>query len=38
MLSAALSGRDVAGRDLVFVSGEGCQNFGLLALRDLKKV
>jgi hypothetical protein len=34
--SAALS--DVAGGDLVLVGGKGCQNFGLLALRDLGKV
>jgi hypothetical protein len=27
----------VPGGDLVFVGGEGCQDFGLLALRDLKK-
>jgi hypothetical protein len=36
--SAALTGRDVAGRDLVFVGGEGCQDFGLLAFRDLCEV
>jgi hypothetical protein len=36
--SAALSGCDVAGGDLVFVGGEGCQDFGLLALRDLEEV
>jgi hypothetical protein len=36
--SAALSGRDVAGGNLVFVGGEGCQNIGLLALRDLDEV
>ena len=34
--SAALS--DVAGGDLVFVGGEGCQDFALLALRDLEEV
>ena len=31
------SDRDVAGGDLVFVGGEGCQN-GLLAPRDLDEV
>src|SRR5262245_3749618 len=36
--SAGLGRRDVAGDDLVFVGGEGCQDFGLLALRDLGKV
>ena len=36
--SAALIDRDVAGGDLVFVGGEGCQYFGLLALRDLDEV
>jgi hypothetical protein len=36
--SAALSGRDVAGGDLVFVGGEGRQDFGLLGLRDLDEV
>jgi hypothetical protein len=36
--SAALSGRDVAGGDLVFVSGEGCEDFGLLGLRNLGEV
>jgi hypothetical protein len=34
---AALGGRDVAGGDLVFVGGEGCQDFGLLGLRDLEE-
>ena len=34
--SAALS--DVAGSDLFFVGGEGCQDFALLALRDLEEV
>jgi hypothetical protein len=34
--SAALS--DVAGGDLVFVGGEGCQDFALLALRNLEEV
>jgi hypothetical protein len=33
-----LSGSDVACGDLVFVSGEGCQDFGLLGLRDLEEV
>jgi hypothetical protein len=36
--SAALSARDIAGGDLVFVGGEGCQDFGFLALRDLREV
>jgi hypothetical protein len=36
--SAALSGLDVAGGDLVFVGGKGCQDFGLLALRHLDEV
>src|SRR5437667_2124303 len=36
--SAALGGRDVTGRDLVLVGGKGCQNFGLLAFRDLGEV
>ena len=36
--SAALIGRDVAGSDLVFVGGEGCQHFGLLALGDLGEI
>ena len=36
--SASLSGRDVAGGDLVFVGSEGCQHFALLALRDLGEV
>jgi hypothetical protein len=36
--SAALSARDVTGGHLVFVSGEGCQDFSLLALRDLDEV
>ena len=36
--SAALIGRDVAGGDLVFVGGESCQDFGLLALRDLGEI
>jgi hypothetical protein len=35
--SAALA-RDVTGGDLIFVGGEGCQDFGLLALRDLEEV
>jgi hypothetical protein len=35
--SAALS-RDIAGGDLVLVGGKGCQNFGLLAPRDLGEV
>jgi hypothetical protein len=35
---AVLSGRDVAGGDPVFVGGEGCQDFGLLGLRDLEDV
>src|SRR5690242_5618702 len=34
--SAVLS--SVAGGDLIFVGGEGCQNFVLLALRDLEEV
>src|SRR5258707_15888853 len=33
-VSAALSGSDVAGGDLVFVGGEGRQDFGLLGFRD----
>ena len=33
-----LGGRDVAGRDLVLVGGEGCQDFGLLALWNLGEV
>jgi hypothetical protein len=33
-----LSGSNVAGGDLVFVGGEGCQYFGLLARRDLEEV
>ena len=36
--SAALGGRDVTGRDLVLVGGKGCQDFGLLAFRDLGEV
>jgi len=36
--SAVLGARDVAGGDLVFVGGEGCQDFGLLGLRDLEEV
>jgi hypothetical protein len=36
--SAALGGRDVAGGDFVFVGREGCQDFVLLALRDLHEV
>jgi hypothetical protein len=36
--SAALGRRDVAGRDLVLVGGKGCQDFGLLAFRDLGEV
>jgi hypothetical protein len=35
---AGLSARGIAGGDLVFVSGEGCQDFGLLALRNLDEV
>src|SRR5829696_5279142 len=35
--SAALSA-DVAGSDLVFVGGESCEDFGLLALRHLDEV
>jgi hypothetical protein len=35
---AALSARDVTGGDLVFVGREGCQDFSLLALRDLNEV
>jgi hypothetical protein len=35
---AALGGRDVTGGDLVFVGGKGCQDFGLLGLRDLEEV
>src|SRR5262245_42962659 len=38
MLQPRLAGRDVAGCDLVFVGGEGCQDFGLLLLRDLCEV
>jgi hypothetical protein len=34
----ALLDRDIAGRDLVFMGGEGCQNFVPLALRDLEEV
>src|SRR5262245_32291864 len=36
--SAALSGGDVSGGDLVFVGGESGQDFVLLALRDLGEV
>jgi hypothetical protein len=36
--SAALSGRDVAGSDLVFMGGKSRQDFGLLALGDLREV
>jgi hypothetical protein len=36
--SAELGGPDIAGGDFVLVGGEGCQDFGLLALRDLGKV
>jgi hypothetical protein len=36
--SAWLGDRDIAGGDLVLVGGEGCQDFGLLALRDLGEV
>jgi hypothetical protein len=36
--SAALIDRDVSGGDLVFVGSEGCQDFGLLGLRDLEEV
>ncbi len=35
---AALSAFDVSGSDLVFVGGEGSQDFILLALRDLGEV
>jgi hypothetical protein len=35
--SSAL-GRDIAGGDLVFVGGKGCQDFGLLALRDFGEI
>jgi hypothetical protein len=34
--SAALSARDVAGVDLVFVGGEGCQDFGLFGFISLR--
>ena len=36
-VSAALSGRDAAGADLVFVGSKGCEYFGLLARRDLEE-
>jgi hypothetical protein len=36
--STGLGGRDIAGGNLVLVGGEGCQDFGLLALRHLGKV
>jgi hypothetical protein len=35
---SALSGREVASGDLVFMGGEGCQDFALLALRDLGEI
>lgn len=35
---AALSGSDIASGDLVFVGGEGCQDFALLGLWDLEEV
>ena len=38
MASAGLGGRDVASGDLVLVGGEGCQDFGLLALWNFGKV
>ena len=38
MLQPRLVRRFVAGGDLVFVGGEGCQDFALLALRDLEEV
>ena len=37
-ISAALGDLGVAGGDLVLVGGEGCQDFGLLALGDLDEV
>ena len=36
--SAGLGGRNVAGSDFVLVGGEGCQDFGLLALWDLGEI
>jgi len=36
--STALGGREVAGGDLVFVGGEGCQDFALLLRGDLGEV
>ena len=36
--SAGLDGRKVAGSDLALVSGEGCEDFGLLALRNLEMI
>ena len=36
--SASLRVLDVAGGDLAFVGGEGCQDFGLLMLRDLEEI
>ena len=36
--STALIDGDVAGGDLIFVGGEGCQDFALLALRDLCEI
>ena len=36
--SAALGARDVPGGDLVFVGSEGCQDLGLLGLRDFEEV
>ena len=38
MLQSRLSAAKVAGGDLAFVGGEGCQDFGLLAFRDLDEV
>jgi hypothetical protein len=38
MASVGLGGRDVAGGDLLLVVGEGCQDFGLLALWNLGEV
>jgi hypothetical protein len=34
----AALGRDIAGGDLVFVSGEGCQDLCFLGFRDLEEV
>src|SRR6185503_19373434 len=36
--SVALCGRDVTGGDLLFVRGEGRQDFALLALRNLSEI